>query len=63
MFDLVEMLCDWKAAGMRHDDGDIYTSLEINAERFGYPEPLKRILLNTVKDIEKWGVTHHADES
>ncbi len=63
LLDLLEMLCDWKAATMRHGDGGIYTSLEINAERFGYSDELKKILLNTVKIIEGWPVRHHADES
>ena len=33
LLDIVEMLCDWKAATERHDDGDILKSLEINKER------------------------------
>lgn len=36
--DLVEMLCDWKAASRRHDDGDIFKSIRVNAARFGYDE-------------------------
>jgi hypothetical protein len=45
---LTEMLCDWKAASERHDDGDIRVSIEKNTDRFGYDELLKMILLNTV---------------
>lgn len=63
LLDLVEMVIDWKAATMRHGDGDIYTSLEINAKRHGYGDELKEILLNTVKIIESWDVKHRADES
>ena len=48
ILDLFEMLCDWKAATLRHNDGDIYKSIEINSKRFGYGEQLKKILLNTV---------------
>ena len=41
LIDLVEMLCDWKAATLRHADGDIYRSLEINAKRFNIPHDLR----------------------
>lgn len=44
---LTEMLCDWKAATMRHDDGDLARSIEQNAERFCYGDEIKRLLLNT----------------
>ena len=49
---LIEMLCDWKAATMRHNDGDIRRSIEINQKRFGYSDELKVILLNTLAVIE-----------
>jgi hypothetical protein len=52
LLDLVEMLCDWKAATLRHNDGDIRKSIEINQERFGYSDELKQILLNTLPTIE-----------
>lgn len=48
MVDLAEMLCDWKAATLRHDDGDIRKSIEINQKRFGYSDELKSIMLNTI---------------
>ncbi len=48
LVDLVEMICDWKAATMRHADGDIDKSLEINQKRFGYSDELKQIFKNTV---------------
>uniref|UniRef100_A0A6H2A625 Uncharacterized protein n=1 Tax=viral metagenome TaxID=1070528 RepID=A0A6H2A625_9ZZZZ len=51
LLDIMEMLCDWKAATLRHNDGDIYKSLEINASRFGVKKQLLRILQNTVKDM------------
>ena len=63
LLDLVEMLCDWKAATMRHSDGDIYTSLELNQKRFGYSDELKGVMLNTVKLIEALPVKHYADQS
>ena len=30
LIDLIEMMCDWKASGMRHDNGDLFKSIEIN---------------------------------
>ena len=50
LVDLIEMLCDWKAATERHANGDIFKSLLHNAERFGISEQLAKVLENTVKD-------------
>lgn len=48
LFDLLEMLLDWKAAGERHaDGGDILRSIEINTERFALSPQLVAILRNT----------------
>lgn len=52
LFDVVEMLMDWKAASERHATGDIRKSLEINRERFLISDQLYDILLNTVKEME-----------
>lgn len=49
LVDLIEMFCDWKAATLRHADGDICRSIEINKERFGYSEELAAIFRNTLK--------------
>lgn len=49
LIDIVEMICDWKAASMRHNDGNLLKSIEINARRFGYDDQLKQILINTAK--------------
>lgn len=49
LVDLIEMLCDWKAATMRHNDGNIMESIEINQERFGYDDGIKQLMINTVK--------------
>jgi hypothetical protein len=46
---ITEMLCDWKAATLRHADGDLARSIEQNAERFGYGDEIKRLLLNTAE--------------
>lgn len=48
---LIEMICDWKAATMRHADGDILRSVEINQKRFGYSDELKEIFLNTIREL------------
>lgn len=48
LLDLLEMICDWKAASERHSDGDIYKSIEINQKRFGYSDELKTIFINTI---------------
>jgi hypothetical protein len=51
LVDLVEMLADWKAATMRHADGSMQRSLEINRERFCISDQLYEILQNTVKEM------------
>ena len=51
LVDLVEMLCDWKAATLRHNDGDILRSVEQNKERFDISPQLVKILQNTVKEF------------
>ena len=52
LIDLLEMICDWKAATLRHADGDIQNSLEVNQKRFHYSDELKQILRNTVVFLE-----------
>lgn len=47
LIDVLEMLCDWKAASERHNDGNIRKSIEKNADRFGLSPQLVRILENT----------------
>jgi hypothetical protein len=63
LIDLLEMLCDWKAATLRHNTGDIRKSLEINQKRFGYSNDVKRLLTNTVDWLEDQDVRHYAEES
>lgn len=52
LLDLVEMLCDWAAASLRHKDGDFAKSLQINKERFGISDQLLAILANSVPLVE-----------
>ena len=54
LIDLVEMVCDWKAASGRHKDGDVFKSLKKNVERFGISAQLEAILYNTLKVMEIW---------
>ena len=51
LLDVLEMLADWKAAGMRHADGNLATSLEINHKRFKISDQLQQILINTAKEL------------
>jgi hypothetical protein len=51
LVDLIEMFCDWYAATLRHNDGDLLKSIDINQKRFGYSDDFKAIFENTYKDI------------
>lgn len=52
LLDLIEMLCDWQAAGERHaDGGDLMRSIAANQERFGYGDELRAILENTAREM------------
>ena len=53
LIDIVEMLCDWRAAAARQLDGNLLKSIEVNAERFGYGEQLKQIFINTAKMFDE----------
>lgn len=48
LIDMIELICDWKASSERHDDGDIYKSIELNQKRFNYSDDVKALLKNTV---------------
>lgn len=49
LFDVLEMLLDWKAASERHNDGNIRKSIEVNSDpkRFNINAQLTRIMENT----------------
>lgn len=53
LVDIVEMLCDWKAASLRQNDGNLLKSIELNANRFGYDDQLKKIFINTAKLLDE----------
>ena len=52
LVDLIEMFCDWVSATERHDNGDIYKSININKERFNYSDDLVSIFKNTVELLD-----------
>lgn len=52
LLDIVEMFCDWKAATIRHNDGDILKSIEFNKKRFKYSEELEQIFINTAERLD-----------
>lgn len=56
LLDLVEMVCDWKAATLRHADGDIRRSLDVCQKRFGYSNEMRQILANTIEEL---GLAQH----
>ena len=56
LVDVLEMVCDWKAATLRHADGDIKKSIESQAGRFDLPPMLVQIMLNTAEWIEEQGL-------
>lgn len=53
LIDILEMFCDWKASSERHHDGNLLKSIEINAQRFGYDDQIKQILINTAKLVDE----------
>ena len=64
LLDLVEMLADWKAATLRHADGDLMRSIEQNAQRFGYGEEIARLLRTTARDLGwAWPIEQDAEAS
>jgi hypothetical protein len=51
LLDVIEMLCDWKAASERHADGDIWKSIDHNEKRFNLTPQVASILRNTAKEM------------
>lgn len=46
--DIIEMLCDWKAASCRGLDGNIKESIDINSKRFNISPQLTQIFRNSL---------------
>lgn len=53
LIDIAEMFCDWKASTLRHNDGNLLKSIEINAERFHMDGQLKAVLMNTARMLDE----------
>jgi hypothetical protein len=53
LIDVIEMICDWKAATKRHTDGDFIKSVKYNTERFGMSKQLASIIINTADILEE----------
>ena len=49
--DLIEMLCDWKAATKRHATGNFGKSLEVNEGRFNYSSAHANAFRNAAREI------------
>lgn len=52
LIDLIELICDWKAATLRHDDGDIRRSMSINQKRFSISPDIMRLINNTLDNLD-----------
>lgn len=63
LVDLVELVCDWKAASERHKDGDLVKSIQLNKERFKISDQLEQILLNTAKILAGAKIPSHKAKS
>jgi hypothetical protein len=54
LFDIIEMLMDWKASSERFSKkSDIDKSIDINKERFNISDQLTKILKNTINYLEE----------
>lgn len=51
LLDVLEMLCDWKAATERHADGSLEKSLVHNKTRFKISDQLASIMHNTAREM------------
>jgi hypothetical protein len=48
LIDIIELLCDWKAATERNKNGNIRKSIEHNTGRYGMSEQMAKIMQNTI---------------
>lgn len=53
LVDLLEMWIDWYASSMRHADGDMGKSIDLNEKRFGLDPQLVAIFKNTLRDFNE----------
>jgi hypothetical protein len=52
LLDLVEMFCDWVAAGERTKDGSFEESVKVGSKRFNMDSQMKQIFLNTYEELK-----------
>ena len=52
LLDLVEMFCDWRAAGERTKQGSMEQSLRVNFDRFSIDNQLAAIFENTRREMD-----------
>lgn len=52
LVDMLELIADWKAATLRHDNGNLLKSINQNQIKFGFSDELKSILVNTAEWLE-----------
>lgn len=53
LLDLIEMLCDWKAASLRGKGNSLRDHMKLNQARFGYSDDTHIILMNTLNFLEE----------
>lgn len=51
LLDVLEMWIDWYCSSMRHADGDMRKSIDINEKRFSMSPQLVAIFVNTLRDL------------
>jgi hypothetical protein len=50
-FDMIEMICDWKAATERMKDGDLAKSFAINKDRFKIDDAMYDMMVRTAQEL------------
>lgn len=63
LFDLIEMLCDWKSSSLRGVNGDLSKSLDMNIDRFKISEQTAAILRNTVPFMNRFAIASNIKTS
>lgn len=52
LIDIIELFCDWKASTLRHADGSLHKSIDVNTKRFKLSPQLVNIFRNSVELFE-----------
>jgi len=52
LIDILEMVCDWRAAMNRHATGNLKDSMDINQKRFELSDQLRKIIENTIEFLD-----------